>query len=162
MKEKKKWVCEEYLRLNKAICESSKNTKKFFFSYTVRLKELPKKIFEFFCQKNIQIFILTVQTCRNSVLEKKRFCFLDDSHIVLLSLKYSSQTPFFSFIFVSPVKWPRRNPHLSDRSTSPPPPPTSRHLIFDNQATSFLFPMPPTPPIFFSDGRYSARGFLLG
>ena len=45
--------------------------------------------------KNLKIFDKSSLSLR--VLEKKTFCFLDDSHIVLLSLKYSSQTSFLFF-----------------------------------------------------------------
>ena len=70
---------------------------KFLHVCTIKIKNL-----NIFDKKTQKIFFGSSLSL--TVLEKKLFCFLDDSYIVLLSLKYSSQTPFFSFIFVSAVK----------------------------------------------------------
>ena len=69
MKEKK-GVCEEYLRLNKTICESSKKQKSFFFLILLDSKNFQKHFLNFFV-KNVQIFYFNCKV----KLPDKGFCF---------------------------------------------------------------------------------------
>ena len=119
MKEKK-GVCEKYLRPNKTICESSKKQKS-FFSNTVRLKKTSqKKYFELFCKK-MHVCTVKIKNLKNfykknsnqffwkffesNSIRTKTFLFFRWPTYCLLSLKYSSQTPFFLSFLFSSIKW---------------------------------------------------------